>query len=107
MVNDHLVEFGSGDAMGRIAARLLELIDDRELAAIVGAEHVDEAGPITLDLPVSQEELGEWTGLSREAVVKAFRRMRDLGWIETDRRHVVLPDVPALRLRAGSEAPLV
>jgi CRP/FNR family cyclic AMP-dependent transcriptional regulator len=40
-------------------------------------------------------------GASREAVAKAMHQLRNLGWIETDRRRVVVVDLPALRRYAG------
>lgn len=104
-VNDHLLEFGAGDALARVAARLVELVDDEELARIVAVDRPSGPGDsITLTLPVSQEELGEWTGLSREAVVKALRRLRQLGWIDTDRREVTIHRLDALRERSGVDS---
>ena len=43
---------------------------------------------MTITLPLSQEELAGWTGSSREAVTKALRTLRELGWIETGRREI-------------------
>ena len=52
---------------------------------------------MTITLPISQEELAGWTGASREAVTKALRTLRDLGWIETGRRSISVRDSEALR----------
>ena len=54
-----------------------------------------------IDLPISQEELAGWTGCSRDSVVKALHAMRELGWIETERRRIVVLDLDALRRRAA------
>ncbi len=79
------VEFGSADALSRTCARLVEL-----------------AGSSTeVHLPVSQADLASWMGLSREAVVKALRTMRELGWITSRGRDIALVDVDAIRLRAS------
>ena len=52
------------------------------------------------DAPITQEELAGWTGSSREAVIRALRTLRELGWIETRRRGVTLLEVERMRGRA-------
>lgn len=85
------VEFGASDTVGRIAARLVELGERY-------GENRD--GAVHIELPLSQDELGAWTGASRAGVAAALRTLRDLGWIETGRRRMVLLDSEALRARA-------
>jgi CRP-like cAMP-binding protein len=87
------VEFGSYDAVSRVARRLVEL-----------AERFGEpAGDgVRITLPFTQDELAGWVGASREAVVKALRTLRARGHIETHRRSVVVCDLAALRRRAGT-----
>jgi CRP-like cAMP-binding protein len=53
-----------------------------------------------LRVPMSQSDLAAWAGLSREAVVKALRTLRALGWIESRGRDIVLLDVNAILQRA-------
>jgi CRP/FNR family cyclic AMP-dependent transcriptional regulator len=87
----HQLEFGTGDALGRVCARLANLADrygEPDGAAVV------------LQSPVNQSELAAWTGLSREAVVKALRALRQLGWIEVRGRAFVVRDLESLRGRA-------
>ena len=86
------VELGALDTVGRIARLLVEL-----------AERYGEEsnGSIRIHLPLSQEELAGWAGASREAVVKALRKLRARGWIETGRREIRVIDLPAL-VRRGS-----
>jgi CRP/FNR family cyclic AMP-dependent transcriptional regulator len=86
------IEFGASDAVGRVAARLLEL------AAMFGEP--SDAG-IEVSLPILQEELAGWCGCSREAVVKALHSLRELGWIETGRKRVTIVDEGALEQRAA------
>lgn len=86
------IEFGASDAVGRVAARLLEL------AEMFGAQ---ADGRIEVVLPISQEELAGWCGCSREAVVKALHTLRELGWIETARKRVAILDPAALGERAA------
>ena len=84
-------EFASQDSMGRVAARLVELVEQ------FGQE--TERG-VRIDLPLSQEELAGWTGSSREAVSKALSAMRELGWLDTQRRSITVRDLDALRRRS-------
>src|SRR4051812_8100975 len=86
------VEFGSYDATSRVALRLVEL-----------ADRFGEPTPagVRITLPFTQDELAGWVGSSREAVVKALSTLRRTGYVRTQRRSVVVCDVPALRRRAG------
>jgi CRP-like cAMP-binding protein len=83
--SDHRqLELGTGDALGRLCARLLELADRYGQPRAEGA--------IDVRSPLSQADLAAWTGLSREAVVKALRTLRQLGWIQNRG-----PDITILR----------
>ncbi len=82
------VEFGALDAGRRVASRLVELAE--KFGRTTGGE-------VRLDLPVSQDELASWTGVSRAAVNKALSVLRTRGWISTGRMSITLHDVPALR----------
>ena len=84
-------EFGSMDAAGRLAARLVELAD----------QHGQPSGSgVRIDLALSQEELASWVGASREAVSRGLRMFRERGWIATRRRGITVLDVEGLRARA-------
>jgi CRP-like cAMP-binding protein len=87
----HQLEFGAGDAVGRVCARLVEM-----------AERYGEAdGTLTLiRSPLSQADLAAWTGLSREGVVKALRTLRQLGLIDNRGPDITVHDLEALRRRA-------
>jgi CRP/FNR family transcriptional regulator, cyclic AMP receptor protein len=85
------VEFGAYDTPGRVARRLLELVD---------RYGEGDGSVMRIDLSLTQDELAGWTGSSREAVSKALREFRDRGWIETGRRSIKVLDVAALRARA-------
>jgi CRP/FNR family transcriptional regulator, cyclic AMP receptor protein len=84
-------EFATLDVAGRLAHRLLELCER------FGTPH--ERG-IEIRLPLSQEELANWVGASREAVSKAFQLLRTLHIVETGRRRVTVLDLEALRHHA-------
>jgi CRP-like cAMP-binding protein len=84
------LEFGSSDALTRLCRSLLVMIDR------FGNQDSDPS----VHLPIAQHDLAKLTGLSREAVVKGLRRLRDLGWVETSGRTFVIRDLQAVRDRA-------
>lgn len=79
------------DTMGRVAARILELSDRYGTPTDDGTE---------IEMPISQEELAQWTGASRAGVAHALQAMRELGWLTTHRRQIAVTDIEALRKRA-------
>ncbi len=85
----------STDALSRLAGRLVEL------SAGIPA---DGSGVVVVQSPFTQQELADWIGVSRDAVVLALRTMRASGWIETGRRVIRIVDLPALQVAAGSAA---
>jgi CRP/FNR family cyclic AMP-dependent transcriptional regulator len=86
------VQFGASDSVGRIAARLVELCERHGRR---GAEGIE------IELPITQEDLGGWTGSSRAAVASALRTMRQMNWVRTDPRRLTVLDFESLRVRAG------
>jgi CRP-like cAMP-binding protein len=88
------VEFGTVDGLGRVCARLVDLM------ARYGT--VDQAG-VAIRTPLSQQEIGSWAGLSREAVVKALHALRCLGWIHTVGRTITVIEPTSVRSRASAE----
>jgi CRP/FNR family transcriptional regulator, cyclic AMP receptor protein len=87
-----VVDLATRDSVGRIAKRLLEL----------SSEHGAPAGAgMRIELSLSQDELAQWTGATRETVSRALRLMRQLGWVATDHRTITVLDAAALRDRVG------
>lgn len=85
-------QFAVADTMGRLAARILELADRY-------GEPSEEG--MWLTSPLSQEDLASWTGASRAGVAESLRVMRQLGWVQTERRNILVRDADALRERAA------
>ena len=83
-------EFGSMDATGRVAARLAELAERHGRAIDRG---------VRIQLSLSQEDVANWIGASREAVSRALRIFRERGWISTERRRITVLALDALRER--------
>jgi CRP/FNR family cyclic AMP-dependent transcriptional regulator len=84
-------QFSASDTMGRLAARIVEL-----------AERYGESSEegVTVTSPLSREDLAAWTGASRAGVSHALQALRELGWVHTERRRLVVRNLQALRARA-------
>lgn len=82
------LEFGTADAMTRVCARLVQLMEEVP---------PDADGHIRLRSPLSQQELADWAGVSRDAVVRALKMARDLDWLETGRQTFVIRQPDELR----------
>jgi CRP-like cAMP-binding protein len=52
---------------------------------------------LLIDLGLSQSDLGELTGLSRESINKLLSAWRDQGWVALAGRRLTLIDLPALQ----------
>jgi CRP-like cAMP-binding protein len=87
------VQFRELDTVGRLAARLVELCERY-------GEVTPEEGTI-ISLSLTQEELGAWTGAGHTGVAKALQTLRELGWIETQRKRIVVRNIDALRHRSS------
>ena len=85
-------EFSSSDTIGRLAARLVELAERYGTASERG---------LVIGLPLSQEELAGWVGASHAGLAKALQVLRELGWIKTERRRIIVSDLEALRSRSA------
>jgi len=89
-LNDRFVEAAAYGATARVASRLVALLD-------LADGRRPHSGPVELALPITQEELAQWAGLSREGVVKAIGELRASGIVQTGRRRIVIRDPTALR----------
>lgn len=56
---------------------------------------------VQIGLPLTQTELAEWVGASRETAAKALHRLRRDGLVETSRRCLVVHDLDGLRGQVG------
>jgi CRP/FNR family transcriptional regulator, cyclic AMP receptor protein len=93
---DRLVEAGR-----QLIARDAETTEERLIGLL--RQLVAEAGrpvpgstEIALELPLSQEDLGDLIGASRESVARALCRLRASGVLATRRRLIVILDPTAL-----------
>jgi CRP/FNR family cyclic AMP-dependent transcriptional regulator len=85
-------QFANTDTMGRLAARIVELAE---------RYGEPEGDAIAVESPLTREDLAAWTGASRAGAAEALKQLRELGWIDTERRKLLVLDIDALRKRAG------
>lgn len=83
-----LVDTRAQEAITRLAGQLLELGARYGVASPDGLE---------LEVPLSQQQLADWIGVSREAVSGGLRRLREQGAVTTGRMRITLHDVDRLR----------
>jgi CRP/FNR family transcriptional regulator, cyclic AMP receptor protein len=86
------VEYGALDGLGRVCRRLVEMME--RYGEPVGAS-------VLISAPLTQGDIAAWAGLSREAVVKALRGLRRLGWVTTTPRSITVVNVDAVTSRAA------
>jgi CRP-like cAMP-binding protein len=54
-------------------------------------------GGVRIDIPLSQQQLGNMVGMSRESMNKQLKQWRQDGLIRIEDGHYVLTDLEALR----------
>ena len=89
--NETLADLVFSDVPGRVAKLLLEL-----------ADKFGQPGPegVQVHHDLTQEELAQLVGASRETVNKALADFTQRGWIVVDQREVILLDMERLARRA-------
>jgi len=89
--NEALADLVFSDVPGRVAKQLLDL-----------ADKFGQPGPdgVLVHHDLTQEELAQLVGASRETVNKALADFTQRGWIEVDQRQVLLIDMERLARRA-------
>jgi CRP-like cAMP-binding protein len=89
--NEAMADLVFSDVPGRVAKALLEL----------GTKFgEDTAEGLLVSHDLTQEELAQLVGASRETVNKALADFSQRGWIRIEQRQVTLLDVPRLEQRA-------
>lgn len=78
------------DVAGRLAKRLLDL---------ASAHGVERGGGVLIDLPVTQEEMANMIGVTRESVNRNLSDFKRLGLISSQGRRIIVRDAEGLRRR--------
>lgn len=92
------LEFGAYDVQARLARLLLDLIERY-------GERTAGGDTVIIRLALSQTELADASGASREAVTKALKRYRELGAVRTARRCIEVLKIDVLRAFADGADP--
>lgn len=88
--DDQLAEMCFLNLSARLAKRLVELAETQE---------PEKENLNTCDLSISQQELGNILGASRESINKELKLLRDRGIVETSRNSIRILDLEALKKR--------
>ena len=88
----HQLELALDDVQGRVARRLLDL--DQRFGRM-------RAGIVRVKAPITQQEIADWAGVSRQAVVKELSALREQGIVETTGSVMTILDREALVERAA------
>ncbi len=88
----HQLELALDDVVGRVARRLLDL--DQRFGRM-------KAGVVSVKSPITQQEMADWAGVSRQAVVKELSALRDAGIVESKGSIMTIIDREALEERAA------
>ncbi|MDA8126482.1 MAG: Crp/Fnr family transcriptional regulator, partial [Deltaproteobacteria bacterium] len=71
----------------------------QKLAELAEEQGPDREAPETYKLRISQQELGNILGVSRESINKELKLLRDKGWVSTSRNHIVIYELASLKKR--------
>ena len=80
-------EFISQDVQHRIIHTLLRMAD----------KNLKEDGSATIEMPVTNQDLANMVGTSRETINRIFNQLKKDGIIEANRKRIYIPDVNELR----------
>jgi CRP/FNR family transcriptional regulator, cyclic AMP receptor protein len=85
------LELGTDDVISRVCRRLAEL----------ATSHGEPNAEGVLVRALSQQDLADWAGVSRDGVVRALHELREAGLVESGRGRILIKDLEAVTARAG------
>ena len=99
-------------SMGALVRRLTEQTTDlvfldvnervaKLLVSLVERDGFTRDGTVVVELALSQGELAEMVGVSRQSLNQALHKLAERGWITLDGRQVTVTDLEGLQRRAG------
>jgi CRP-like cAMP-binding protein len=92
----------------RLSTHLLDALylpaDSRVLRTLLDlcGQYSDSAGPVEVNLPLTQAEVAELSGASRPTANRYLRRLEKDGFLRLQRGHLTVVSVSALRALSGS-----
>ena len=94
----HVLDVAAGDAIGLVAKRLVQLVDDHRFEPF----RTTARDRIVIEMPISQQELAAWAGVSHRSATGALGELRSRGLLTTRRLHIEVHDPAELEAIAGS-----
>lgn len=91
----HLLDLRVGNAVSLVATRLTQLARDPTFESI----RVDRGGTIEIEMPMTQQELASWAGVSHRSATNVLQQLRDERLISTSRHHLEIRDPTELAKR--------
>jgi CRP/FNR family cyclic AMP-dependent transcriptional regulator len=88
-----ILHLQSGDAMTLVARRLFRLASDPAFES----RRSEDGGTIVIDMPISQQELASWAGVSHRSAANVLGLLRDNGIITTSRLQLRVIDPVGLQ----------
>jgi CRP-like cAMP-binding protein len=92
---EHLLDLRAGNAVSLVATRLVQLAHDPAFESI----RVDRGGTIEIEMPMTQQELASWAGVSHRSATNVLQRLRDERLVSTSRHHLEIRDPTELATR--------
>jgi CRP/FNR family transcriptional regulator, cyclic AMP receptor protein len=71
----------------------------RTLVELAERQGPDREAPDQYKLKISQQELGNILGVSRESINRELKRLRDKGWVSTSRDYIHIEQLASLKKR--------
>lgn len=96
----HVLDLRVGNATSLVATRLLQLIQDPTFESI----RVDRGSGIEIEMPMTQQELASWAGVSHRSATNVLQQLRDERLISTSRYHVEIRNPAELARRCVTTA---
>ena len=90
--SDRQLELGTMSVVGRLCGRLTEL---------ARSHGVEQDDGILISAGISQQELADWCGTSRDSVVRALHGLREAGLLDSRRTEVTILDPTAIAALAS------
>jgi CRP-like cAMP-binding protein len=92
---EHLLDLRVGNAASLVTTRLVQLAQDPAFESI----RVDRGGTIEIEMPMTQQELASWAGVSHRSATNVLQRLRDERLVSTSRHHLKIRDPTELAKR--------
>jgi CRP-like cAMP-binding protein len=94
---EHLLDLRVGNAVSLVATRLTQLAQDPTFESV----RVDRGGAIEIEMPMTQQELASWAGVSHRSATNVLQQLRNDGIISTSRYSIEIRDPTELAKRCG------